>query len=180
MLQLLKPRPFFKDIHVEVLLWTPVVGFSFPSVLLSSRLCCCEVLTVPTAPLGPWRAPLTTATPAMETSPSKEWPLWAAVCGSSVWLCSKRIQAGAEKTAFTHFYIFSSSAFLFLSVRPGRPLQPLTPTHTALESKGTRNSVCIQGTNRVEWMAETDLVYRLLEVGWETSPPQVASLNQKA
>lgn len=31
---------------------------------------------MPASPLGPSWAPLTTATPAMETSSSKEWPFW--------------------------------------------------------------------------------------------------------
>ena len=146
MLQLLKPRTFLKIstlLHPDPALWW--ASHSQVSSI-SSRLCCCEVLTVPTAPLGPWRAPLTTATPAMETSPSKEWPLWAAVCGSSVWLCSKRIRHSHS------IFIFSSSAFLFFSLRPGNHLQPLTPTHTALERKFcsySRSEPCgVDGRNR--------------------------------
>lgn len=53
-----------------------VVGFSSTSILLAGLSVLFWVLTVPTAPLGPWRAPLTTATPAMETNPSMEWPFW--------------------------------------------------------------------------------------------------------
>lgn len=61
--------------------------FLLPHWLVSSYpdcLHCFEALTVPTAPLGSSRAPLTTATPAMETSLSKEWPFLS----TSVWsLC---------------------------------------------------------------------------------------------